>query len=69
MSLERADHNEHESFGVSTQGELEQVGELEDKLVSGEEINVEKNIPCCSGMGCDLPPCLGRELKSHRPES
>lgn len=38
MRLERTDHNEHESLRVSTQGELEQVGELESELVPSEEI-------------------------------
>lgn len=37
VCLERAHHNEHESLGVSTQGELEEVGELESELVSSEE--------------------------------
>lgn len=37
MRLERADHNKHESLGVSTQGELEEVGELESKLVPSEK--------------------------------
>jgi hypothetical protein len=37
VRLERADHNEHESLGISTQGELEEVGELKRELVSSEE--------------------------------
>lgn len=38
VRLERTDHNEHESLRVSTQGELEQVGELESELVTSDEI-------------------------------
>lgn len=42
VRLERTDHNEHESLRVSTQGELEQVGELENELVPSEEITVKE---------------------------
>lgn len=41
VRLERTDHNEHESLRVPTQGELEQVGELESELVPSEEITAK----------------------------
>lgn len=68
VSLQRADHDEHEGLGVAAQGELEEISQLE--RVSGGSIHtvgVGDNKPCCCGTGCVRRLCPVPGLQSHRP--